>query len=155
MRCLNRPASEGGAALVISLMILLIMTVLGLSAIKTSLLDTRIVANLKEQRIAFQMAETGLELKLQTLVDGLGDFESAYTAADGKDTSSISTGDLGMTDSTISIEIEALGLGGYAKGSSIPKFMVSRFSIKATATRTGSKAVAVHRRGVDVVIPGR
>ncbi|MEW8043413.1 MAG: hypothetical protein G8D28_03725 [gamma proteobacterium symbiont of Phacoides pectinatus] len=56
---------QRGAVLVISLVILLILTIIGVSAVRTSALDARIVANLAEDRTAYQVAETGIELQIQ------------------------------------------------------------------------------------------
>ncbi|MEW7979430.1 MAG: PilX N-terminal domain-containing pilus assembly protein [Candidatus Sedimenticola endophacoides] len=146
---------QRGAVLVISLVILLILTIIGVSAVRTSALDARIVANLAEDRTAYQVAETGIELQIQKVSDvGIGDFESAYVATDKTYSPTIATGDLNMADTSVTIEIESLGLGGYARGSSIPRFRTSRFSIHSTAERAGSKARAVHSRGLDILIPG-
>jgi Tfp pilus assembly protein PilX len=55
---------QKGAALMMALVILLIMTLIGLSALQTSTLDMKIVANLKENVAAYHNSETGLEVAL-------------------------------------------------------------------------------------------
>lgn len=156
------PGNERGAALVMAMIFLLIMTLLGLSAMKTSSLDTRIVANLKEELTAFQMAETGLELSIHNIdtATGFSDFETAIASyavgGSGVVTTSIASGDLGMgSSSTINLRIAALGTDcGLAKGYSTGKFILSCMSISATANRLGSKAQAQHSRGVGILTPG-
>jgi len=51
---------QQGAALVTSLVILLVLTVLGISAMKNSSLQENIVGNLRDRDLAFQSAEAAL-----------------------------------------------------------------------------------------------
>lgn len=53
-------AMQRGAALITSLVILLVLTVLGISAMKSSNLQENIVGNLRDRDLAFQAAETAL-----------------------------------------------------------------------------------------------
>lgn len=52
--------SERGAALVVALVFLLVMTVLGVSSMSTTTLQERMAGNLRDQNLAFQAAEAGL-----------------------------------------------------------------------------------------------
>ncbi len=57
----TRPSAEQrGAALVVSLIILLVMTVIGVSAMKTTVLEEKMAANTRQRQIAFQAAEAAL-----------------------------------------------------------------------------------------------
>ena len=60
---------QQGAALMMALVILLIMTLIGLSALQTSTLDMKIVANLKENVSAYHNAETGMGLAFEEDID--------------------------------------------------------------------------------------
>lgn len=51
---------ERGATLAIALMMLLLMTIIAITAVSTSTLEEKMSANLKDQNVAFQAAETGL-----------------------------------------------------------------------------------------------
>ena len=51
---------ERGAALIIALLLLLLMTVLGVSAMRTSTLQERMAGNVRDSNLAFQAAEAGL-----------------------------------------------------------------------------------------------
>lgn len=51
---------QSGAVLLVSLVLLLIMTIIGMSALNITTLDTRISANSKDRKMAFDAAETAL-----------------------------------------------------------------------------------------------
>lgn len=51
---------QQGAALIVSLVILLVMTVLGIGALSTSTLEEKIVFNSQDWNEAFQLAESGI-----------------------------------------------------------------------------------------------
>jgi type IV pilus assembly protein PilX len=70
--------TQTGVVLVISLIILLLLTLIGLSAIQTSALEEKMVGNLRDKSLAFQAAESALraaELSLPSISS------SAYVAA--------------------------------------------------------------------------
>ncbi len=56
---LNRKA-ERGAVLITALMILLLLTIFGISTMDTNILDERMAGNMRDRNTAFQAAETGL-----------------------------------------------------------------------------------------------
>jgi type IV pilus assembly protein PilX len=60
MKLHNRHIRQQGAALITSLVILLILTVLGVSAMSTSSLEEYMAGNLRDKVVSFQAAETGL-----------------------------------------------------------------------------------------------
>lgn len=61
---------QQGAALVICLVLLLVLTVLGISTMSTASVELRMAANDRFFENAFQLAETGIDLALRTLNDG-------------------------------------------------------------------------------------
>ncbi len=61
--------NQQGSALVLSLVILLVMTLLGITAMNTSVLEEKMAANDRHQKLAFQNAESGLSQAEQTLLD--------------------------------------------------------------------------------------
>jgi len=54
------PQRQTGAALIVSLVLLLIMTVLGVTAMRTTTLQERMAGNLRDNNLAFQDAEAAL-----------------------------------------------------------------------------------------------
>lgn len=51
---------QHGAALIVSLVLLIVMTIIGLSAIRTSALEEKMAANARDQQIALQATEMAL-----------------------------------------------------------------------------------------------
>ena len=56
-----KPYQQRGAALITSLVILLVLTVLGVSAMSTSSLEELMAGNLRDQNLSFQAAEAALK----------------------------------------------------------------------------------------------
>lgn len=52
--------TQQGAVLIVSLIILVLMTIIGVSAIKTTTLEERMVGNMRDQDLAFQSAEAAV-----------------------------------------------------------------------------------------------
>lgn len=91
------PARQRGVALVIALVVLLILTILGVSALVSTALEGMMAGNVQEQNRAFQAAEAGIDAALvnpnsyisspPTLVSGtltaIGDYNAraAYTSS--------------------------------------------------------------------------
>ncbi len=62
---------EQGAALVIALILLLVMTILGVSTMSTATMEVRMAANDQFFENAFQLADTGLDSDLASLNAGI------------------------------------------------------------------------------------
>ena len=67
-----KPNREQGVALLVSLILLLILTVLGVSTMSTASMEMRMAANDQFLENAFQLAETGLDTDLATSVFMVG-----------------------------------------------------------------------------------
>jgi type IV pilus assembly protein PilX len=57
---MNSRHSQQGAALILSLILLLVLTLLGLSSMRTALLEERMAGNMRDLSLAFEAAEAGL-----------------------------------------------------------------------------------------------
>jgi type IV pilus assembly protein PilX len=57
---MSGPVHQRGTTLVVSLIILLLMTLLGVTAIQTSTIEERMAGNTNDRNMAFQAAETAL-----------------------------------------------------------------------------------------------
>ncbi|WP_353571736.1 pilus assembly PilX N-terminal domain-containing protein [Candidatus Albibeggiatoa sp. nov. BB20] len=53
---------QSGAVLIVSLMLLVILTMLGISTMESTKLQTRMAANMAEYNYAFQVGEVGIEI---------------------------------------------------------------------------------------------
>ncbi len=73
MRKINQSSSrknQHGAVLIVGLIMLLLMTIVGLSAVKGSNLQEMMAGNLRDRNLAFQAAEAGLRVG-EDLVNGV------------------------------------------------------------------------------------
>ena len=83
-------AKQKGAALIISLMMLVVMTILGVSAITTTTMEEKMAGNIRNKHISFQSAESAMraaEVVVNTLsrdqvFNGSGGFYSATVFGD-------------------------------------------------------------------------
>lgn len=74
--------SQSGAALAISLIMLLLLTIIGVTAMQSTTLQERMAGNSRERSIAFQVAETALrdgEMALEASI--LGTFVSTSSSS--------------------------------------------------------------------------
>lgn len=84
-------AQESGVTLVISLILLIVVSLLGLSAMRSTTLEEKMASNTQDQSLAFQAAEAALRSGIEKITDaetaGFTDTcDSGYcTAADGAD----------------------------------------------------------------------
>ena len=148
------PLRERGAALVVALILMLVMTVLGVSGMSTATLELTMAGNAQNQQDAFQAAETGLETALAR-----GSFDTAGITIP---TQTIVVPDRAFDTVQVRIEFEdttivpdkAFSLGA---GSGIAAY---HFNATATADsargsgETDRDASAVHQQGFYVVGPG-
>jgi len=63
--------SQTGSALLVSLIILVVMTLLGLSGIRTSVLEERMAGNMRDSELAFQAAEAALRAAEKNISDNI------------------------------------------------------------------------------------
>lgn len=69
------PSRERGTVLVVALVFLVIMTLLGIGAMRTSVLEERMAGNLREDRVSFEAAEAALRAGESLLLDSAGDID--------------------------------------------------------------------------------
>ena len=65
-------ATQGGAALVVGLVLMLVLTVLGISGMNTATLELVMANNMQSQHSAFEAAETGIDIAV-----GNGDYATS------------------------------------------------------------------------------
>lgn len=56
--------NQSGAVLIVGLIVLLVMTILGVSALQTTVLQEKMTGNLRQTSLAFQAAEAGIQAGL-------------------------------------------------------------------------------------------
>ncbi len=120
------PHRQEGAVLFVSLMFLVILTMLGISAIDSTKLETRMAKNTKAYNEAFQMAEVGLaeagnQLILTVLAQTAGTTETTTT-------NETTTTEVSIPNDSF-LELEAFKLG------EVGKEKVAELGIKMSKTR--------------------
>ena len=126
----NHVRSEEGAALIISLLLLLVLTVLALSLINTSTFEIGISGNEKTRLEAFYAAEAGIQMALSQLPS----MEPIPQARIGSD-SHYWSGNL--SDRSNPARLESLGLA-FQYGSDVSQFGYRRIRIHVTGESQGA-----------------
>lgn len=135
------PQAQRGAALIVGLVLLLIMTLLGVAAMRTSTLQLVMAGNSQYAQLAFQAAESGIENEFN--VGGLTttlNRDATYDLGNGTEAQT----NIVYTTST------AVPAGGYSIGAG---FMAHHFQIRAIGIAPRS-ASSIHRQGLYIVGPG-
>ena len=68
----NSLSRQRGAALIVSLILMLVLTVLGISAMNMSTLELQMAGNTQASELAFQAAETGIDVAMAGPVTTVG-----------------------------------------------------------------------------------
>lgn len=69
---------QKGAVLVVSLIILLLMTIIGVTSMRTTIMEERMAGNMRDRMLAFESAEAGLKFAqdfIESNVVSLGSFD--------------------------------------------------------------------------------
>ena len=153
--------AQHGTALVMTLVILLLLTMLGITAINTSTLEERMAGNTKDQNLSFQAAETALRAA-ETWVastttaaalntnNAIGIYAPSTTGTDVWD----SIDWLGANVMTYPNTPTATGTGGLSDVDTQPKYIIekvntealspgTRITVRITARGTGASDTTV------------
>ncbi len=146
--------TERGAVLVVSLIVLLVVTLLGVAGMNSSLLQERMAANAQNSNRAFQGAESAVGVLTNTLIGGdLSALSEAMSAADS--TSSSSSYSIGGGDQESSFEAEFLGEIIISSGSSMDANESTtllkgyRFELRGTSAIPATGASATVNKGIE------
>jgi type IV pilus assembly protein PilX len=139
MKRMNNPSCrrQSGAVLIVALVILVILTLLGVTAMNTSFLQESIASNTQQQAHAFQAAETGLN---RAFADSLAyDVSGTYTGGE------LPIAFAGSTDSA-SYAPTFLGFSPPPPGSlySVTSFQAAHFNFRATGTSATNISVVLN-----------
>ncbi len=153
--------SQRGAALAVGLFMLLMLTIIGLTAVRSTTQQGRMASNFQFQNSAFQAAEgaiRGLVAEMRgelpqpagVTVNVLVDAIDPSTA---NPTRSYTLG----TNITSQATVQYIGQApapGYSMGVGKGAIVAHRFAITATGAQTNTSAQAQHQQGVQRVGPG-
>ncbi|MGI9290568.1 MAG: pilus assembly PilX family protein [Gammaproteobacteria bacterium] len=153
MNCMNRhPKYESGAAMVVALLMLLVMTILGVSTMSTATMEMRMAANDRFSENAFQLAETGLDTDRAELSQGTLQPPPAGVANTcSTQQAAVTVADLGGTYQT---QICFIGdLPDLSAQSSLGKIRTYHFQNNSQGVANG-QATSLHRMGMSAQGPG-
>lgn len=139
---------QRGIALVVALIFLLMLTILGVSAMNTSALEGRMAGNTQENNRAFQGAESALE---RVWKDGtiFGSFSQVGETITDPSSPHTYTGAKVNVDVTWEATVSGRGSDPINSG----KYSTAIFSIKSTS-KTATNAESLVVQGVSRVVPG-
>ena len=141
---------QGGAALVIGLLLLLILTILAVSGMTTATLELQMAGNTQYKERAFQAAETGIEQALATATfSTVTPYSTTSPQKVDPDPKNVDTYEFEMefdqeTGTTI------VPGGGYSMGTG---FQAYHFNVES-AGRSERGAEATHQQSVYIIGPG-
>lgn len=133
---------QRGTALVLSLVILVILTILGVTALSTSSLEEKMAGSMQEVTKAFEAAESGVESALAT--PGVMNLNAATT-----NSFTYNSGQSGTADVTTTlIEFSPPKRGsGYSS-----QYRAANFSLSSKGTTTSNARVTIDQ-GVGQIMP--
>jgi len=132
---------QRGIALIMSLVILLILTILGISAMGTSSLEQKMSGNIQEGTHAFEAAESGLN--------------EAFNASGALSLSGTTTNTYSYNNNRYTAEVDTTfkQFASPKRGSGYGNnFQAANFDQQSTATTTANAKAVVHQ-GVALIVP--
>lgn len=101
----NRPARQHGIALVIALVFLLLLTIIGVTAMNTTTMQERMAGNARDRNAAFQVTEATLRVAEEEIRDGANTAQShVHDEGEGPDWQNL---DCGSSDVTTADSVDA------------------------------------------------
>ena len=132
---------QKGAALVVGLVLLLVLTLLGISGMNMATLELTIAGNTQAQQLAFQAAETGIDIALSGPVDTAAPY--VYP-----------TQLLGDGSYEVDARIECTGTTRVPDGIYSANLSARAIHFDATATGRGPRnAVSTHTQSIYIIGP--
>lgn len=140
------PKAQQGAVLILSLVLLVVLTLLGVSVMNMTQLEERMASNMQEVTQAFQSAETGVSA-------AYGD-EQTWDVTDSLKVSMAPIkSEVGRTDSA-GYEVNFIVVSLPPEGFTLGKFESANFNIRGTGTSGSGYSNVLHAGGVRVVRAG-
>jgi Tfp pilus assembly protein PilX len=132
---------QRGAVLAVSLVMLVVLTLLGVSVMNITQLEERMASNNQEVAQAFQIAETGLS-------QGYAD-DDAWNPATSAAQPSITITNANRTDQT-SYAVEYIATTSPPTGYDVTQFQRVHFDFRSTATTQSGFSAQLHGGGSQV-----
>ena len=154
----NRYSNQQGVVLIICLLMLLVISIVGLSSISTTKLEEQMASNAQVKNIVFQASEATLE-------DGLDDINLLSDAYDQKNlvpvpqvTKNVVLTDGRITSSTVAAkftqEVWPKGMNAGSLNCSNPIIQI-HYEMEGSADMANANARANHVQGAFIPAPGQ
>lgn len=142
-------ARQRGAALVIGMILLMVLTLLAISGMNTATVELQMAGNMQYSQNAFQAAETGIEITMQTIVPNTGTAATIErTALPGTAVEEYES----VTRHNAANGVTDVLTGGYSMGVSTSSFKSYHFDITSTGT-SARNARVVNTQSFFVIGP--
>ena len=142
---LDRPPRQAGAALFTSLVLLLVMTVLGLSSMNTNILEERMAANSQEGHRAFRAAESLVETLFASTDPEVINLSNTANAPYVYQLTNTERGDYGIYVKDLSYQVYHRQQTAPTRGSGWDStYAFYHFDTQANAETLGNAASTVH-----------
>lgn len=149
----NARQRQSGTALLVALIMIFMISVMGISAMRSSTLESRMAANAIQTANAFQAAESSTEILLNdhtNLEAALADMDNGY----GFQTEDELNGSAISLDSRADTLFVGYGAApGWSLGESSTGFAAIRFRTTGTGTITAVRANSVVEQGAFRIAP--
>lgn len=142
MRTTRFRFAERGAALVVGMVLLVILTLLAISGMNTSTTELFMAGNEMYQENAFQAAETGIERTMATSTFNPGVLPPAEPPV-----VTLANGD------AYAAAVQPRGSSPPPPGYTLGEFSAEHFDIESTGT-SQRNATSTHTQGLFLVVPG-
>ncbi len=143
------PAKQKGAVLIMSMLMLLIMTLIGITTMNTATLEEKMSANSMNNNISLQASESAVDA-------ALADTNNLVLALNSSTAVSITT-NLGATGVTSVATIKYIGATiapGFSFGNNQGTFSTYQFEAEGTGTIPAANAKSITVQGIYRIGPG-
>jgi len=141
---------DRGAALVVSLVLLMILSMLAVSVMRTAVLQTSMTGNLQYREKAFQLAEAGLAVTIERINAGL-----TLIASDGWQHTGAVTGTIDAPDDAYSVDLRYLYRGKPPPDPARTDIEALYFEMESTGMTRARNAISIQTRGFWITAPDK
>lgn len=142
----NSLHNQQGVSLLVAMVILILVSLLGVTALKNASVEEKMSANLYQKNLTFQASESAVE---STINDSdLRKQVLTSTAAVPKDVA------VNIPNTTASVSYKSNGMGAPPNGNSFGAFSGARIMITSTGQSTDSSTRTRTVHGIVITVPG-
>lgn len=143
------PSQQRGAVLIMSMLMLLVMTLIGITTMNTATLEEKMSANSMNSNISLQASESAVDAALNDTANLVAALNSGSAV-----NVTVNLGTTGVTSVAAISYIGATIAPGFSFGNNQGTFSTYQFEATGTGTVTAANATTVTVQGVYRVGPG-